>query len=119
MAEQRKATLPRNVKPVSYRLTLEPDLETFVFKGEETIELEVAEATSSVTLNAIELDIQACRMTSGNGDPITPCATTFDETAETATFEFEADILCADSPHVLCTHTHTHTLNNMSFKLQL
>jgi puromycin-sensitive aminopeptidase len=92
MTEQRAATLPSNVKPIGYRLTLEPDLETFTFKGEETIELEVAEATSSVTLNAIELDIQACRMTSGNGDPITPRATTFDETAETATFEFEADI---------------------------
>ena len=92
MTDQRTVTLPRNVKPVSYRLTLEPDLETFTFKGEETIEVEVAEATSSVTLNAIDLDIQTCRITSGNGDPMTPRATTLDETTETATFEFEGEI---------------------------
>ncbi|MCH8207276.1 MAG: M1 family metallopeptidase, partial [Chloroflexi bacterium] len=89
MTEQGAATLPSNVKPVGYRLMLEPDLETFTFKGEETIEVEVVEATSSLTLNAIELDIQTCRMTSSNGNTVAPQATTFDDTAETVTFEFE------------------------------
>ena len=92
MTEQHPATLPSNVKPVSYRLTLEPDLEKFTFEGKETIEIEVVEPTASITLNAIELEIQSCRLTAGKGDSITPTGTTFDEAAETATFEFQDPI---------------------------
>ena len=92
MAEPKTATLPRNVKPVSYRLTLEPDFETFVFKGEETIEVEVLEPTSTIILNAIDLEIQTCRLTADGGDPVSPQKTTFDKTAETATFDFDSEL---------------------------
>ena len=92
MAEPKTATLPRNVKPVSYRLTLEPDLETFVFKGEETVEVEILEPTSTITLNAIDLEIQTCRLTADGGDPVSPQKTTFDKTAETATFDFDSEL---------------------------
>jgi puromycin-sensitive aminopeptidase len=49
--------LPRTVVPHRYELLLEPDLGTFTFTGEATIEVEVTEPTATVVLNAIDLDI--------------------------------------------------------------
>ncbi len=49
--------LPRTVMPETYRLFIEPDLEHKQFSGEETIFLNVTDATKTVILNAIDLDI--------------------------------------------------------------
>lgn len=50
--------LPKSVRPIRYDLTLEPDLETFVFLGSETVEVEVAELTTEVVLHSVDLDIE-------------------------------------------------------------
>ena len=84
--------LPAGVRPVSYRMTLEPDLETFTFQGEETVEIEVLEPTSSVTLNSMEIDIQSCRLDLGDGNTATPEDTVFDESRGTVTFKFGSTI---------------------------
>ena len=44
-------TLPAHVRPLKYKLTLEPDLTGFTFRGEERIDLEVLEPTSAIALN--------------------------------------------------------------------
>lgn len=49
--------LPRHVVPSHYRMRLEPDIDAATFTGSEIIDIEVTEATSEITLNAIELDI--------------------------------------------------------------
>ncbi|PYI04445.1 aminopeptidase 2 [Aspergillus sclerotiicarbonarius CBS 121057] len=49
--------LPTNVRPVHYDLMLEPDLETFMFRGRVDIRLDVLEETTSITLHAIDLAI--------------------------------------------------------------
>ena len=46
--------LPTNVRPTGYRLTLEPDLDTFIFMGSETVDVELAEPTSAIILNSAE-----------------------------------------------------------------
>jgi aminopeptidase 2 len=51
---QGREILPANVIPRHYDLTLEPDFKTFKFKGTVTIDLDVAEDTTSVTLNTLE-----------------------------------------------------------------
>ena len=33
--------LPANVIPVKYRMTLQPDLETFTFRGEQTVDIDI------------------------------------------------------------------------------
>jgi puromycin-sensitive aminopeptidase len=48
-------------------LELVPDLEEFRFAGEETITLDVVEATNELTLNALELDIHEARLRTPDG----------------------------------------------------
>ena len=80
--------LPKDVRPVLYDLTLTPDLDSFTFAGEETVDIEVLEATSSVTLNSAEIEVASCRVTTADGAELTPADTSFDEQAETVTFDF-------------------------------
>ena len=92
MPDANAATLPSNVKPVRYRLKLEPNFEEFTFSGEESVDIEVLEATPDVTLNCVEIAIQSCRLTLDNDESITPGDTIFDESQETVTFKFDSTI---------------------------
>ena len=92
MEQSNAVLIPANVKPVNYRITLEPDFGTFTFTGSETVRVEVLSATSAITLNAIELGIQSCSVTPDGGATLTAQRISFDEEAETATFEFGAEL---------------------------
>ena len=92
MEQSNAVLIPANVRPVNYRITLEPDFGTFTFTGSETVRVEVLSATSAITLNAIELDIQSCAVTPDGGATLTAQSISFDEEAETATFEFGAEL---------------------------
>ena len=86
--------LPDHVRPTRYDVRLQPSLADATFSGEVSIELNVEEPTTSIVLNAIELEIEAAqidgvdvewsldesteRMTVTVNDPITaPTATLF------------------------------------------
>ena len=84
--------LPLHVRPLKYSLTLSPDLERFTFKGEETVEVEVTEPTSEVSLNAIDIQVQAAAVRLGDGTTVTPEETRYDESAETVTFAFGSQL---------------------------
>ena len=45
-------SLAQEVLPRKYRLTLQPDLENFTFRGEEQVEMDISAPTSSITMNA-------------------------------------------------------------------
>ncbi len=53
--------LPRN-----YNLTFEPDLEKFTFRGDEIITFELKEKTKQICLDAVDLDIQKCKLYSSS-----------------------------------------------------
>ncbi|BCR83233.1 M1 family metallopeptidase [Aspergillus chevalieri] len=55
---QGREVLPKNVKPVHYDLTLEPDFEKFTYDGSVVIDLQVTEDTTSISLNSNEIDIK-------------------------------------------------------------
>jgi aminopeptidase 2 len=61
-----REVLPTNVKPTSYHLTLEPNLETFEYDGEVAISLNVVEDTTSISLNYLELKIASAKITQGS-----------------------------------------------------
>ena len=87
-----KPTLPSNVKPLRYTLRIEPDLHSFTFAGEETIEVEVLESTSSLTLHSVEIEIASCQLTLQDNTTLHPEDTTFDERRQTVSFGFESPL---------------------------
>jgi puromycin-sensitive aminopeptidase len=80
--------LPADVKPIRYTLTLSPDLSDFTFRGDESIEIEVLEPTSTIALNSVEIAIQSCTLTLSDGSTLSPVETTMNEEDETAVFRF-------------------------------
>jgi len=55
------------VTAVNYRLNLEPDLETFTFRGQAAITLHSDEAVTFIDLNALDLTIDRCRLEGAQG----------------------------------------------------
>ena len=55
---ERHDTLGSNVIPRKYTLRFKPYFATFKYEGSETIEVEIKKATTSISLNASELDIK-------------------------------------------------------------
>ncbi len=91
MTEATAVTLPENVKPARYDLTLTPDLVGFTFSGSESIDIAILEPTSEIVLNCAEIDIQSSSLSMG-GETQIPTETVFDENAETVTFEFGSEL---------------------------
>lgn len=54
------------MKPIHYNIHLEPNLETFVFQGTVTIDIDLETPTSQIVVNAKNLDIPVCKYGSGN-----------------------------------------------------
>lgn len=54
--------LPRHTTPERYELTLEPDLDAGTFVGTVSISITTHDATDELVLNAIELEIDGCRL---------------------------------------------------------
>jgi len=55
--------LPGNVVPEHYSLSFTPDLQKATFAGQETIDVRIAQPATSITLNAIELELQDISIT--------------------------------------------------------
>jgi puromycin-sensitive aminopeptidase len=55
--------LPKDVRPLKYKLTLVPDLENFTFEGFVEIKLEVRSGTSCIVMNAADLDVKLATVT--------------------------------------------------------
>ncbi len=55
--KERRQTLGENIKPLNYNILLEPNLDTFKYKGKETIDIEIKEGSREVRLNAASLRI--------------------------------------------------------------
>ena len=79
--------LPANVKPSKYRMTLQPDLGTFTFTGEQTIDVDILVPTARIMLNAAELEISEVSLRR-NGASLSASSISLDEDTETATLDF-------------------------------
>jgi len=78
--------LPTSILPSAYRLRLEPDLDAATFEGSVEIDLDVREATSSIVLNSIELELDAPIVQAMGG--VTTGTASVDEALERATLTF-------------------------------
>src|SRR3984885_6479642 len=78
--------LPTNVRPEHYTLHLTPDLDKATFSGEETIDVTLAQAADSITLNAAEIQFQSVTANAGKRDM--KADVSLDEGKQQATFSF-------------------------------
>jgi aminopeptidase N/puromycin-sensitive aminopeptidase len=79
--------LPDVAQPQHYSLQLVPDLQAATFTGEETIELNLSQASNSLVLNALELKFQ--HVSAESGGRSYPATVTLDAQKQQATFQFE------------------------------
>ena len=79
--------LPETARPNKYRITLQPDLNNFTFKGEQSVDLQVLQPTSTIVLNAIDLEISSALL-HANGTTLSSRSITLDEKSQTATLDF-------------------------------
>ena len=84
-------TLPPNVTPRRYRLRLQPDLDSFTFSGDQAVDIEILEPTSSITLNAMDLGIRGASV-NVDGTAIAAGTISLDSDNETATLEFGQEL---------------------------
>jgi aminopeptidase N len=88
-AAQVTTQLPRNAAPTHYALSLTPDAASSSFSASVTIALDVRQATTSLTLNAIDLKFGAAAISAGPGKPAQAASKIeVNDKAQTATFHF-------------------------------
>ena len=78
--------LPTNVRPEHYTLDLTPDIDKASFSGDETIDVMLAQAADSITLNAAEIQFQS--VTANTGKREMKADVSLDEAQQQATFHF-------------------------------
>ena len=61
-----------NIKPINYKIHLEPDLTNFKFVGRTEILMEAASPVREVILNILELAVWSCRV--NVGDELLSCS---------------------------------------------
>jgi aminopeptidase N len=99
--------LPRTVLPENYQLTLSPNFQTDKFEGDETIQVQVAQSTSKIMLNAAELTFGEATVTQNGSTQTAQVAT--DPKSETATLTVPQAL--AAGPATIHIH-YTGILNN-------
>lgn len=105
-----REVLPEAVKPLHYDLTLEPNLETFKYEGTVSIELDVLEDTTSISLNTLDIDIHETKVTSGSRNISSSPKISYNEDSQTTTVDFD-ETLPAGTKATLF-QKFTGTLNN-------
>ncbi|KAK4616064.1 Aminopeptidase 2 [Fulvia fulva] len=87
-----RVVLPKNVKPLHYNVTLEPNFKTFKYDGKVEIELDVVEDTKAISLNSLEIDIKHTEIKAGGSTITSSPKLTHDEDTQTTHVEFTETI---------------------------
>lgn len=80
--------LPGNVRPLHYSIAAAPDAANLRFTAHSRTDIEVIEATDTITLNAAELEFQTVTLTGPDGTARRLARISADPEAQTATFRF-------------------------------
>ena len=89
--------LPTNVRPLQYTISAQPDAANMRFSGRTDADIEVLQATDTITLNAVDLDFSSVSIGSSSerqGSPLAlnPTDIKVDADQQTATFRFARPI---------------------------
>jgi len=99
--------LPQTVRPEHYTLTLTPDLKAATFTGVETIDVNLAEPTDQITLNAAEIAFESVTATADGKQQRADVA--LDNEKQQATFTFAEKLPAGKASLAI---TYTGILNN-------
>lgn len=78
------------MRPVRYKIHMEPDLETFRFSGCVDIEIEIPESADEIILNALDLAVWRCAV--GSRDAFVDCPYCLDPAKQTLTVALPAQM---------------------------
>ena len=79
--------LPRNARPLHYRIDVRPDAQKLTFSGTESLALEVYQPSEALTLDANELSIASAKLTPvGRAGPAVELRASVDPAAQHVTF---------------------------------
>lgn len=83
--------LPKDVVPIQYTAHLVPDVANNTFSGSETVEIEVKKSTSSIMLNALNMEIDAATL-SGKDLAQMTLEPVLDKQAQTLSFKLAKEL---------------------------
>lgn len=89
--KKQSVRLASHITPTRYTLTLKPDLEAFVFEGNEVIDIVLNKAVKEITLHSKDLSIATAKVTVGKTEFFAE-KISYDIKAETATFHFKKPV---------------------------
>lgn len=78
--------LPRSIRPIRYDLRIDVDIDAWRFRVDEAIEIHLDEATSSITLHALDLDVRSAE--ARVGERTIAATVSANAEAETVTLRF-------------------------------
>ncbi len=61
---KKSVRLPNHISPISYKLTIKPDLESFTFSGNEIIKIKIDKEINKITLHSKDIDIETAQISS-------------------------------------------------------
>jgi aminopeptidase N/puromycin-sensitive aminopeptidase len=99
--------LPQTVRPEHYSLKLTPDLKAATFSSVETIDVDLAEPTDHITLNAAEIAFESVSVVAGEKQQ--KAAVSLDKEKEQATFTFAEKLPAGKATLSI---SYSGTLNN-------
>ena len=83
--------LPNHISPISYKLRIHPDFESFTFSGNEIIKIKINKETKKITLHSKDIDIETVKYINKNREEFAS-KITYNTEKETATFNFNNKI---------------------------
>ncbi len=86
--KKKSIRLPNYISPISYKLNIKPDLESFTFSGNEIIKLSINKEVKKITLHSKDIDIETVKYKLGKIEQFSS-KITYDTKGETVTFYFK------------------------------
>lgn len=102
VANAGREILPTNVKPLHYKLTLEPIFESFTFKGSEEIEFEVKQESDFISLNVLDVEIQCAKI---DDVEIDPAQISYNKDLQSVTFKLNHTLAVGSKPRLFLRFT--------------
>lgn len=84
--------LSKDILPTFYKLTVQPDLESFTFAGSEVIDVEVKKSVRSLVLHSVEIEVLSAYWQIGKSK-LVPVKVTYQVKNETITLTFAKPIV--------------------------